>query len=193
MKYKLALALIMGAAAISGPAFADARDDVLAGVARCGSYSDHRIWLDCFYGAAQPLRAELGLAAAPPSQTGLVNLGSGNTMMAAPLGAAPMAYAPAKPSAPPLKQDSGWAHFLLGTDTLENHSHITDYHFDKNGLFTITLAGGNVWQQNSGDTNRAHWDKPYANYRVTIKQGTVGSYDLLMDGENLYYKVRRIQ
>jgi hypothetical protein len=193
MKYKIVPALIICAAAISGPAFADARDDVLAGVARCGSFSDHRVWLDCFYGAAQPLRAELGLPPAPASQTGLVPLGSG--IMAVPSGAQQLqaAYVPQKPAEPPLRQDSGWAHFLLGSDTLENHAHVADYGFDSKGLFTITLADDEVWQQTSADTNRAHWDKPFARYRVSIKQAAVGSYDLLMDGENVYYKVRRIR
>jgi len=53
------------------------RDDVLSGAFRCAAIADSRVWLDCFYGAAQPARAALNmppalaaqvkLAAAPPA------------------------------------------------------------------------------------------------------------------------------
>jgi len=55
------------AAAHAGP-----RDDVRAGSARCDSISDDHTWLNCYYGAAQPVRAELGLPPAPDSQQSLV-------------------------------------------------------------------------------------------------------------------------
>jgi hypothetical protein len=55
------------AAADAGP-----RDDVKAGAARCDSISDDHTWLNCYYGAAQPVRAELGLSPAPDSQVSLV-------------------------------------------------------------------------------------------------------------------------
>ena len=47
------------------------RDDALAGTLRCGVIADSRQWLDCFYGAAQPVRAALGLAPALAGQIGL--------------------------------------------------------------------------------------------------------------------------
>ena len=54
------------------PALAAARDDVLYGISRCGGIADDRTWLDCVYGAAQPMRAQLGLQPAPASQQKLV-------------------------------------------------------------------------------------------------------------------------
>src|ERR1700749_4389743 len=48
------------------------RDEVMSGAARCAGIADNRSWLDCFYGSAQPMRALLGLAPAPPAQTRLV-------------------------------------------------------------------------------------------------------------------------
>lgn len=53
-------------------AHADPRDDVKAAVARCDGISDDHTWLNCYYGAAQPVRAELGLSPAPDSQVNLV-------------------------------------------------------------------------------------------------------------------------
>src|SRR5258708_16574331 len=58
--------------AASVPASARARDEAMAGAYRCAAIASTRSWLDCYYGAAQPVRAALGLAPAPAEQ---VNLG----------------------------------------------------------------------------------------------------------------------
>jgi hypothetical protein len=52
------------------PAAANARprEEVMAGVYRCAPIPDSRRWLDCYYGAAQPARAQLGLPPALASQ-----------------------------------------------------------------------------------------------------------------------------
>ena len=57
------------------PALADTdpvRNDVMANIERCSAITDNRVWLNCFYGAAQPMRAQLGLPPAPDSQVALV-------------------------------------------------------------------------------------------------------------------------
>jgi hypothetical protein len=56
-------------------AHAATRDDVLYGASRCEAIADDRMWLDCYYGAAQPMRAHLGLPPAPVSQQNLVPAG----------------------------------------------------------------------------------------------------------------------
>jgi hypothetical protein len=55
-----------------GAAEAGARDDVKSASARCDSINDEHTWLNCYYGAAQPVRAELGLPPAPDTQQTLV-------------------------------------------------------------------------------------------------------------------------
>ena len=71
MKCRTVLIAIAGLSA--APAIADTtRDEVLAGVARCGVIHDDRVWLDCVYGANQPMRAQLGLTPAPEFQQRLV-------------------------------------------------------------------------------------------------------------------------
>jgi hypothetical protein len=50
------------------PAQARPRDDALSGAFRCAAIGDSRQWLDCYYGAAQPVRAALGLAPALAAQ-----------------------------------------------------------------------------------------------------------------------------
>jgi hypothetical protein len=53
-------------------AHAAPRDEMLAGISRCKSIIDEKTFLNCVYGAAQPVRAELGLPAAPVAQQNLV-------------------------------------------------------------------------------------------------------------------------
>lgn len=69
--------LVPVVAGLATAAEARPRDDALSGAFRCATIADSRMWLDCYYGAAQPVRASLGmppalaaqlkLAASPPS------------------------------------------------------------------------------------------------------------------------------
>jgi hypothetical protein len=62
---KLAISLLL---LLCGAAMARPRDDVMIDVYRCAEYASSRAWLDCYYGAAQPQRAVLGLMPAPAAQ-----------------------------------------------------------------------------------------------------------------------------
>jgi len=65
--------VLLGLVFLSPVAVADTiRDEVMSGATRCAGLTDNRIWLDCFYGSAQPMRALLRLSPAPPSQVKLV-------------------------------------------------------------------------------------------------------------------------
>src|SRR5882757_7164961 len=60
--------LVPACAVLTEPAQARPRDDALSGAFRCAAIVDSRQWLDCYYGAAQPVRAALGLAPALAGQ-----------------------------------------------------------------------------------------------------------------------------
>src|SRR4051794_15155344 len=80
---------------LSVPALADpTRDAVMSSAERCEGIPDNRVWLDCFYGSAQPMRSMLGLSPAPDSQTRLVPRPGA-------------AYGGAPPRRAPVKQESG--------------------------------------------------------------------------------------
>src|SRR5258708_30676962 len=67
------LEALLPAIYLTVPALAEpTREAVMDGAARCEGIPDNRVWLDCFYGSAQPMRALLGLAPAPETQTRLV-------------------------------------------------------------------------------------------------------------------------
>src|SRR3954468_21331370 len=55
-------------AVLAAPAAARPRDDALSGAIRCGVVPDSRQWLDCYYGAAQPMRTALRLPPFLPVQ-----------------------------------------------------------------------------------------------------------------------------
>lgn len=69
---RAALLAIVLLCAYALPAAARPRDDAMSGAFRCAAIGDLRVWLDCYYGAAQPVRAALSMPPAPRSQTALV-------------------------------------------------------------------------------------------------------------------------
>ena len=194
MKSSLALGIFLTATASlssTGTASAGTREDVLAGTARCGAISDDRVWLDCYYGAAQPMRNRYGLTPAPEFQTKLVPVpGAG--------GPAP-SFAPSPQtatSAPPMPQQSkggGLMGALFGGKVLINRMPLTAYSFDKNGIVTVTLSDGEVWRQLADDDSFAKWRGPASRYVVTIKEGSLGSANLELQGDSVRYKVRRVR
>jgi hypothetical protein len=164
-KLLLASALFLAAsqAADAGP-----REDSLAGIARCSQQSDDRAWLDCVYGAVQPVRGKLGLPPAPAFQQKLAT-----GVAAAPPPA--IAAAPVRPS------NSRWVP-------------LRTYSFDRHGMFTVTLADGTIWQQNADDVNFAHWKGPAAQYFVSAGGGLFGgsgTLDVRNDGSE--YNVHRVR
>jgi hypothetical protein len=67
--------LLMSAAAgvLAAPAQARPRDDALSNAFRCAAIADSRQWLDCYYGAVQPVRTALGMPPALAAQIKLAN------------------------------------------------------------------------------------------------------------------------
>jgi hypothetical protein len=70
--HRIAFPALLGLLAATG-AEARPRDDVMSAVYRCAAIGDSRQWLDCYYGAAQPVRAQLGLAPALAAQLRLAS------------------------------------------------------------------------------------------------------------------------
>jgi len=175
------VAFTVAAIAIVGTAHAGTRDDVLAGIDRCASLTDDRAWLNCLYGAAQPMRSQLGLPPAPAFQTQLVP--------ATP----PFSVARVQPNPPPSQQThGGFLSFLLGGDPIISRMPLSAYSFDSDGLFTATLANGQIWRQVDGD-QVAHWRGPASRYVVSLSRGATGSTNLVVADEEVLYRVKRVR
>jgi hypothetical protein len=68
MRVSLAAALALSALPfLAGGALADSREQVMLRLPRCSGVAEQRPYLDCYYAAVEPLRTDLGLAAAPQS------------------------------------------------------------------------------------------------------------------------------
>jgi hypothetical protein len=145
----------------------------MSATARCAAIGDNRIWLDCYYGAAQPMRAELGLAPALPSQT----------LLAA-------ARPPASANLPPPRKPQSTLAAILGGERLTNKMSLASYKFDSHGVFTVTLSNGQAWRQVDDDSSNAHWNKPASHYVATVYSGALGSFNMRFDGDSNIYKVR---
>jgi hypothetical protein len=167
------------------PAFADSdptRDDVIANVERCAGITENRVWLNCFYGAAQPMRAQLGLPPAPEAQVALAK------------------NPPVPPPPPAKKSDGGW----LGIGSLNPFGSSDDdefktgttrlaaYSFGKDGLFTATLTDGEVWKQSPYDDLRAHWSGQPASFIVIVTADMMGSHTMRVKGDH-DYRVMRVK
>jgi hypothetical protein len=165
------------------PALAGPREDTLGGISRCAALPDDRSFLDCIYGAVQPMRGALGLPPALAAQQRLVPPANPALMrnMAPPttMGAAPGASA---------SKDAGIFGGLTGGASLR----MASYSYDRRGLFTVTLSDGSVWRQDANDSNFAHFGGKPSNYPVTILHGDYGDR-LDVRGEPGPYRVIRVR
>jgi hypothetical protein len=166
------------------------RDDVMAGAAGCNRVSGDRPWLDCYYAAAVPMRAQLGLSV--PAQT---------AAQPAPKPALPPAYVP--PSAPaklagppPMPRNTGLFNGMFNDiKPVVRDMPVASVVFDKNGAFTVTLSDGEIWAQAAEDEvyHPARWRDPGPNMLVTIAPDALHTFSMTVAGEDRFYKVKRIR
>ncbi len=185
----LLLAALLGVCA--SPAIADPRQDTLAGISRCAGLPDDRTFLDCVYGAAQPLRTELGLPPAPGFQTQLVPPAPGARTAIPPMTAVPAAPARVASAPPPQKADGLFGG--LFDNGSEETLRMASYNFNPRGQFTVTLSNGQVWRQRANDTAFATWGAKPGDYYATVRVQTTGGYSLSVRGDDGLYQVEPVR
>ena len=175
---------LLSALILTTPALAGPREDTLAGISRCAALPDDRAFLDCLYGAAQPMRARLGLSPANPAQVRLVPPANG-----APMPAAAPRMAPPPPA--PAKQVGALSSFLGNDPTA---AWIESFSFDRKGLFTVTFSNGQVWRQDPSDSARAKWSGRASDYGIKLAINSDGrSGTLWVRGDASTYQVRKLR
>jgi len=210
----------------ANPVRAGARDEVLSAAFHCAGIADTRQWLDCYYGAPQPLRAQLGLAPAPtwqsrlnssPQPGGAVGdaevreqvMAKASTCYTSSndrqwlncyydaalpirveLGLSLGSSAAALPETSPALAGKKLAPHADANNVI---SQMVAYKFNQYGIFTVTLANEQVWQQLSGDTTYASWKKQPSSYVVQITPGFLGSHNLHVRGIGGTFKVQQLE
>jgi hypothetical protein len=167
---------------------ADARSDVLAGIQRCGVIRDDRVWLDCVYGANQPMRAQLGLAPAAEFQQRLVP----QVQFGAPQQQMDLAPASTRP-VPRANKKPGFFSTMLGIAPPVAVSRMAACRYDDHGAFVVTLENGQEWRQTDVQGNKVIWVKKPSAYMVTIANAAFGTYSLHTDENPQAYKVERLK
>jgi hypothetical protein len=193
---KLVPALLCGALAttvVTSKAWADARDDVLSAISRCNVIHDNRVWLDCVYGAQQPMRSLLGLPPAPEYQQRLVpSPGAAPVPAMIPPPPASVSAAPARTASQPVRRGrAGFLGNLFGENPPVADSRMTSYRFESSGAFVVELDNGQKWRQADVEAGTANWNKPASSYRVTVTQGAFGSYSLRTADNSRTFRVER--
>jgi hypothetical protein len=189
---KLVPALLCGSfvmTAVTGNARADTRDDVLSAISRCNVIHDNRVWMDCVYGAQQPMRALLGLPPAPEYQQRLVPSPGAAMIAPPPVSVLP---APARTASQPVRRGrAGFLGNLFGENPPVAASRMASYRFEKSGAFVVELDNGQKWRQADVEAGTANWNKPASSYRVTVTQGAFGSYSLRTADNSRTFRVER--
>lgn len=164
-------------------ALADTRDEVWAAMERCQTLQDDRTWLECTYGAKQPMRAKLGLPPAPDYQQRLVPAQSLPAARAMPAPASASARLPSSVVAP--KPTTSF----LGASSPVTISTLTRVQYDSRDAFVVTLDNGQVWRQVNAEDGRKASLK--IGGRVSITPGVLWSYSLKSESDSRTYKVER--
>jgi hypothetical protein len=167
------------------------RDEVMSGAAGCIRLAGDRPWLDCYYAAAQPMRAQLGLAS---SQTLAKPVSQPQPQMAY---AAPAPVPPSKPAGPPpMPRNNGLMNGLFDdAKPVVRNMPMQSYSLGKRGAFTVVLMDGEVWRQVGEDENYhpARWHKEAGEMVVTITPAPMHTFSMKVEGEGHSYKVKRIK
>lgn len=179
------LNLSLIAVALALPAHAATRDDIYDALHRCNAMNDNRVWLDCLYGAVQPMRAELSLPPAPEHQVRLVPPAAIRSTVL------PSASLPSGVTHPQPKKERFMAYVLGGRKEVEGVS-FQSYNFDRAGHFTVTLTNGQVWRQTDNDNHMASWKADPARYIASIRTGALGSSILQVRGEPGAFMVTQV-
>jgi len=83
---------------------------------------------------------------------------------------------------------------VWGGDEVVRNAPVRDYQLGRDG-FTVTLADGQVWMQSPDDAAKhpVSWRDPASTMHVTISQGALHTFNLVLNDENVHHKVKRLR
>lgn len=207
------LGILASAAAIMvASAQAAPNADLAFAIGQCAAVADAKARLSCFDGIAAQLKTGIALpaGAAPPpvAQAPSPTVQAAQTPQAAPQKGSGSWYDPTEWFGRDDRQQASNNPADFGAEAVrkpaaaatpaepeplqEITAHVTSASFGMNGRFTIALDNGQVWRQLDADTGIARFSKKGGD-TVTISRGFLGSYNLVMEGHSVLFRVKRVQ
>lgn len=195
MNYNASLMTIFITAGLMccGTAVAASRDEVMEAMGHCASIADDKGRLACYDALAPRVRDAL---ATPPASLDHeptkeeqqswfgFNIGSlfggGST-------------APTTPEqfGKERTQEAEQARQHEEIDSIS--AGVTEVAFTPFHQFILFLDNGQVWRQMQGDADRAQFRSKASDNKVTISRGSLGSYNLTINGSAKLFKVTRVK
>jgi len=177
---------------VSGASVAT-REDVLEAIGRCATVTDDKARLAC-YDALTP-HVKDALATPPETLSHPPTADEQKSWFGFDLGDL-FGSAPAKQTTPEtFGADKVPAQKERETAAAEEidriTARVTDVSFSLEGRFVVFLDNGQVWRQIQGDTEKAHFPTPANADTVTIRRGSLGSYNLTINDSVKVFKVTR--
>jgi hypothetical protein len=193
MNCRLVLFAFAACAAFVNTALAASRDETLEAVAKCATLVDDKLRLGCYDSLAPRIRDALGtppeaLAHNPTAEEQKSWFGfdiAGLFGQDKPPQTSPQQFGQENvekpvPAAPEMDEINSIS------------AKVTDYSFHDE-KFIVFLDNGQVWEQLNGDSGVARFKSNAKDNTVTISRGFLKSYNLKVNDDNSYYKVKRIK
>jgi hypothetical protein len=185
----------------AAPALAQDRQEVLEALGKCSDLTDDKARLACYDALAPRVKDALATPPAavasnqPPTEEqqkswfgfNIENLfGNAPSQQTTPqkFGADQLPQ-----GAPPAGETAQAPPPVLDSIT----AGVTEYAFTPFGKFVVFLDNGQVWRQQEGDADVAHFYKDPKDNQVTISRGFIGSYNLTINDNEKMFKVVRVK
>lgn len=192
MNLRLTLAAATIACLTLAPTYAAEPVDTYTELAKCSGVADSTQRLACYDALAPRIRAALANGAAELSredQTTLFGLnlsgifGSSEATTPQQFGASDL------PAPPPREGTPGASIQPINSITAK----LTDFALTPTGKFIVFLDNGQVWRQQDSDAATAHFRHTPGDNTVVIEKGSLGSFQLSLNGGNKLYRVNRVK
>ena len=195
--------LLWGAAAavlfFAVPAFAADQREVLEALGKCAALTEDKARLACYDALAPQAKEALStppaVALSPPTeeqQKSWFGFDVGGLFGTAPAQqTTPQQFGSDKLPAPPPPPPGAEPAQPPVIDSIT--AGVTDYAIKPFGKFIVFLDNGQVWKQQEGDADHAHFEKNPKDNKVTISRGFIGSYNMTLNDSDKVYKVTRVK
>jgi hypothetical protein len=163
---------------VASPALAQSPQDLLREIARCSETPDAAARLRCFDAAAERVKPLLEAPAAAPAATATPSPAE--------------AFGLSRPAAPVTRPEQFGKPPPRPEELQSLTATATEFAKTARGKALFVLDNGQVWRQLDSDGTEVA-NPPARAFKVTIERGSLGSYNLTMEGRNSLIKVTRIR